>query len=265
VLQRLHISALAALAVAAAATAQERPSAEVKRGAYVVKHAAANDLAGILVKHFKGAAAIQAGPEGTSNCLLINAPPAIFGEVMKALEQLDRQPHAVAVEVFVVELPANKADEKAKSLDLKHLSGGIDDVAARVRAMMHNSELAGVKHIQLAALEGQRNSLMLGENRPFKMGVSTAYRQVGTEVKVTPQVAADGFVTLDLKMMDSRARSSADTGLPVFIMTSLSGKIRVASGHAVLAKDAKVISKEGQGETLIVVGARVIEPGAVGK
>jgi hypothetical protein len=39
----------------------------------------------------------------------------------------------------------------------------------------------------------------------------------------------------------------------------LAGKVRIASGQAALAKDAKVTSKEGKGEALIVVGARVLE------
>jgi hypothetical protein len=81
-----HLLACALLVLAALpATAQKRPAVEPKRGAYVVKYAAAKDLAGLLAKHFKGAAEIQPGPEGTSNCLLINAPPAVFDEVMKTL------------------------------------------------------------------------------------------------------------------------------------------------------------------------------------
>ena len=111
------------------AAAQDRPTVEQKRGAYVVKYAAAKDLAGILAKHFKGAAEIQAGPEGTSNCLLINAQPAVFDEVMKTLEQLDRRPHSVAVEVFVIELPMKKADDKGNRPDERDFSGTIDDVA----------------------------------------------------------------------------------------------------------------------------------------
>jgi hypothetical protein len=264
--QRLFVLALAALAAVAVAAAQERPGAEPKRGAYVVKHAAAKDLAAILAKHFKGAAEIQAGPEGTSDCLLINAPPAVFDEVMKTLERLDRRPHSVAVEVFVVELPARQADDKDKRPDEKDFSGTIDDVAGRLAAMMKKGQVAGFKRIQLRTLEGQLGSLLLGENKPFAMGAATTYRNVGTQVRVTPQVMSDGSVTLDLNVQDSRGRDSATVaGLTEFIQTSLAGKISVASGKAALAKDAKVTSKEGEGETLIVVGARVIDSGGAGK
>jgi hypothetical protein len=241
------------------ATAQEGPATKQKRGAYVVKYAAVSNLAGILARHFKGAADIQAGPEGTSNCLLINAPPAVFDEVMKTLEKLDRRPHSVAVEVFVVELPLKKAGDKRP--DEKDFSGAIDDVATRLEAMMKKRQVVGFKRIGLSTLEGQPGSLMLSELKPFPMGsMVRSYRNVGTQVRVTPQVLADGSVTLDLKLSDNRGRESeAGADTTEFLLTSLAGKISVASGKAVLAKDAKVTSKEGEGETLILVGARVVK------
>jgi len=260
-LQRLLVCSLLALATQTA-HAQERPAAEQKRGAYVVKYAAAKDLAGILAKHFKGAAEIQVGPAGTSNCLLVNAPPAVFDEVMKTLEKLDRRPHSVAVEVFVVELRTKKADDKDKQRpDEKDFSGAIDEVAERLDAMMKNGQVADFKRIQLSTLEGQPGHLIQNEFKPFATSeMTTSYRNVGTRVKVTPQVTADGSVTLDLIVEDSRGRESATVeGKTEFPLTSLAGKISVASGKAVLAKDVKSNSKEGEGETLIVVGARVAE------
>jgi hypothetical protein len=247
--------------------AKRDDAAKIKRIAYVVRHGAVKDLAATLTKHFKGTAEIQTGPEGTSSCLLINAPTAVFEEIMKTLEQLDRRPHSVAVEVFVVELPTKKADDKDKRPGEKELSGTIDDVAARLDAMIKKGEVVSFKRIQLTTLEGHPGLLMLGENKPYAMGPNTTvYRNVGTQVKVTPQVTADRSVTLDLNVQDNRGRDSATVaGLTEFIQTSLSGKISVASGKAALAKDAKVISREGEGETLIVVGARFAESEAKAK
>jgi type II secretory pathway component GspD/PulD (secretin) len=282
-LQRLLVSVVFVLIAVTTAAAQERRAAEQKRGAYVVKYAAAKDLAAVLAKHFKGDAEIQAGPEGTSNCLLVNASAAVFDEVMKVIDQLDRKPNSVAIELFVVELPAKKADDKDKGPDEKDLSGTIDEVAERLDAMSKKGLIAGVKRIQLTALEGQTGSLTLGESKPFVMGSTVTatgiarrqitYRNIGTQIKVTPQVMADKSVTLDLNVQDNRSRNSEtatvgndEKGNPIpapeFILTSLNGKVSVASGKAVLAKDAKVTSKEGQGQTLIVVGARVVESDA---
>lgn len=252
----------------------------------MVKYVAAKDLAGILARHFKGVAEIQTGPEGTSNCVLINAAPAVFEEVMKTLDQVDRLPHSVDVEVFVIELPAKKGDNKEKRPDEKDFGGSINDVAQRLDLMMRKGEVAGFNRIQLTTLEGQPGSLMLGKNEPFVISASTTaagitsrsitYRNVGTQVKVTPQVTSDRSVTLDLNVQDSRGRTSTtatvgtdEKGKPIplteFIQTSLTGKVGLASGKAALAKGAKATSKEGEGETLIVVGARVAEPEAKAK
>jgi type II secretory pathway component GspD/PulD (secretin) len=242
--------------------AQERPATEQKRGAYVVKYAGAKDLVAILVKHFKGAAESQAGPEGTNNTLLVNAPPAVFDEVMKLIEQLDGKPQSVAVEVFVIELPAKKADDKdAAGIDEKDLSGAIDGVAKTLEALQKKGQVASVKRIQLTAQEGRAASLVIGEAKPFSAGGgATNYRNVGTQVRVTPQVAADKTVTVELSVQDSRMVIPEDGGAPEFPTMSLTSKLGVASGKAVLAKDAKATEKSAAGRTIIVVGARLVEP-----
>ena len=88
---------------------------------------------------------------------------------------------------------------------------------------------------------------------------------------MTPRVTPDRSITLELSVQDNRGRASTtatvgtdEKGKPIpateFILTSLAGTIKVAPGRAVLAKDVKVASKDGQGGTLLVVGARVVEP-----
>jgi type II secretory pathway component GspD/PulD (secretin) len=282
---RLFLFSLLVLTTVSAG-AQDGPPATAKRGAYVVKYASAKDLAGVLAKQFKGVAEIQAGPEGTSNCLLINASPAILDEIMKTLEQLDHRPSAVAVEIFVIELPPKKAEDKSPAVEEKDLVGTLDGMTERVDALMKKGRVAGFQRMQLATLEGQGSALVVGENKPFVSGTnltargmvtrSFTYRPVGTTVKVTPQVAADGSIALDLNLQESRARPSAtanvgmdENGKPIpateFLQMTLAAKVSVASGKVVLAKDAKVTSKEGEGETLILVGARILAAETRGK
>ncbi len=251
---------IVALAVAVSANAQERSAAEAKRGAYVVKYTAAGDLVPILARHFKGAAEIQAGPVGTSNTLLVNAPPAVFDEVMKVIEQLDRKPYLVAVEVFVVELPAKKADDKETAgIDEKDLSGAIDDVAKGLRLLHLKRQVASVKRIQLAAQEGRASSLVLGEEKSYTIGRSISYRPTGTQVRVTPQVTEGKTITLDLNVQDSRIAFREEGQPPDFPTMTLTSMVTVAPGKAVLAKDAQSTEKTGPPRILIVVGARLVE------
>jgi type II secretory pathway component GspD/PulD (secretin) len=263
------------------AAAQDKP-ADTKRGAYVVKHAAAKDLAPVLAKHFKGVAEIQAGPEGTNNLLLISAPPAVFDEALKLLDQLDHRPQSVAVTVFLVELPAKKADDKDREIDEKELTGTLDEMPGKLAALQKKGDVAGFKRIDLTALENQPGSLLQGENKPYVVGATVtatgiatrqiAYRNVGTNVRVTPQVAADKTVTLALKVEDSRMYNPPDAppvgtdanGAPIpataFSQTNLETKVSVPSGKAVLAEGAKSTPKAGQGQMIVVVGARAVEP-----
>jgi type II secretory pathway component GspD/PulD (secretin) len=249
---------IVALVLAVPTTAQERP-AESKRGAYVVKYAGAKDVAAALAKHFKGAAEIQV-PEGTNNTLLINAPPAVFDEVMKVIDTLDKKRQLVGVEVFVVELPAKKADDKDAGIDEKALSGALDDVAKALGALQSKGKVARVRRFEVAAQEGHPAALRVQEAVPVAVGGgSTAYRNVGTQVKVTPQVATDKTVTLDLNVQDARIVTPAGGGPPEFPLLSLDSKVSVAAGQAVVAKGAKSTEKEGVGPVLIVVGARLVE------
>ncbi len=243
-------------------------AADQKRGAYVVKNANARTLAGILTKQFKGAAEIQAGPEGTSSCLLVNAPPAVFDEVMKTVELLDRRPRSVTVVVFVIELPTKKGDDKERQRPGdKEFNGALDEVAARVDSMQKSGDVAGVKRIEFTSLEGQLASLIMNENKPIEVANNTySYRNFGTQVQATPLVNADGSVLLDLKVSDGRIRESTTApGKPEFVSTALTDRISVASGKAILAQNTRVNGKDGKGEMIVVVGCRVVEPEGKGK
>jgi type II secretory pathway component GspD/PulD (secretin) len=275
-----HVFACTLLALAAVPlTGQERPGEQSLRLVYVVKYTASKDLADVLAKHFKDVPGFQAVPEGTSNCLLVSGPRPVLDEVVRTLGQLDRRPQAVAVDIMIVELLPKTAGDAEKRPDEPDLSGTIDDVAKRLRALMKKGQV-GFRQIQLTTLEGQVGSLNLQNSMPFITGTGRGlngtvssnfiYRNVGTDVKVTPRVTADTSVTLDLTLRHSRGRASTrvtigndDKGNAIpateFIETTLNSKVRVASGKAELVRDTKATSKEGEGETLIVIGARVVE------
>jgi hypothetical protein len=204
-----------------------------------------------------------------NNVLLVSAPPAVFDEVMKALVMHDRKPQSVAVEVWLVEVPAKKADDKDKGLDEKALAGPIEDVAKALEAAQKKGHAAGAKHFRLSTLEGQTGTLLLADSKLYS---TVGYRDTGTYVMVTPLVAPDKTVTLNLHVGDNRmvapkdgASAGADkkgkaTVAPEFADTGLDSKVVVASGKVVVARDAKVTPKAGESRVLILVGARVVEP-----
>src|SRR5437868_4431151 len=92
--------------------ARKSPAVETKRGVVLPQHASAKAIAAVLTAHFKGDAEIHACPESAGNCLLVNAPPPIFDEVVATIERLDRRLHRIAVDVFIVEFRSDDGDDK---------------------------------------------------------------------------------------------------------------------------------------------------------
>lgn len=265
---------------------QDKDAAKNQRLVYVVKWGSAKELAAQLDKHFKGAAEVQALPDLNSNCLLINAPPAAFQEVVKLLEQIDRRPQVVAVEVLVIEAVPKKPDggqpgQGEKELDEKEFTGTMDEVAKRAQALQRRGQLGAVKRFQLTGVENQLALTDVGELVPMVTGVTRVaggkvvrqhtFQRTGTALRVTPRVGPDRMILLDLSVSDSRLRvpedgpelGKDDNGAPIriseVVQAVVSSKLALPSGQTVLVKDVKTTSKSGQAQTLVIVGARVVD------
>jgi type II secretory pathway component GspD/PulD (secretin) len=283
------LTLLLGLAVLAAADppAPAKDDAGNKRLIYIVKHGVAKDLAAVLGEHLKGVAEIQALPDATSNCLLINASPSALDEVVKVLEQLDRRPQTVSIEIVIAEIGKKAEGEKtapAEDVDEKDFTGTIADVNSRVEALQKKGIISGVKRLQLTAVEGLSASVSVGENKPYVTGMnhvatgatvrSISYRNAGIKADASVRVSSEKVVTLDLKLEDAHPYTSEDApaigtdenGKPVlateFAVTNLNTKLDIASGHAQAAEGVKTQAKSDKAHTVIIVGARMIEPDA---
>jgi type II secretory pathway component GspD/PulD (secretin) len=266
-------------------------AAKNKRLVYLVRYGSAKDLATALAKHFKNDAEVQAVTETGSNYLLISAPPTAFDEVVKTLELLDRAPRTISVDVWVAEVVPKKGEygkpvEDDKGIDEKDLAGSIEEVQKKVEELAKNGRIAGLKHVQLSALENQAASILTGENKPYVVGRmvtargiasnQVSYRNIGATVRVTPRITADKSLLLELAVEDARmsmpedgiSLGVSDKGDPInateFTTTKLDSKLTVASGKAVAAEGLKSTSKGKQAHVIILVGARVVDGDAKG-
>ena len=248
--------------------------AKTKRIAYVLKHGSAEDLAPILRKYFKGDVQVQVLPEAASNCLLINATPAIFDEVVKLLAQIDRPPQIIAVEVWIADVAPKKDDKDATDLDLKAFTGMSSDVLSKLEGMQKKGQIGGLRQLRFTLVEGRPSSIMLGATRPIRSGIRTiTYRQVGTQAKVTASVGADKKINVELEVSESRdvpnekiELGKDEDGKTIyateFVLTRLNSKVALAAGRAVAAEGVKTDSKSGKEQTLVVVTARIVDPNA---
>jgi type II secretory pathway component GspD/PulD (secretin) len=281
----LMVSAVAVLAFTAPAEPQagKTDDAKTKRLAYVVQHGSAKNFAALLVKHFKSAVDVEAS-DAPGNVLLINAEPAVVDELLATLAKLDRKPQMVAVDMYVLQIqPRKAADGKAepgyKAIDEKELSGAADKVTANLQALQKKGAVSGFKRFQVTAIENQQTKILNGESLAYitgsmnKGGIGrymVVYKSIGTSATLTPRVAGDKTVTLELNLDDSWAYqpeegppvATDDAGLAIratdFVVSKLDTSVSVPAGQAVFVSGVEAKSKSGKARTLLVVTARVI-------
>lgn len=281
----LSCAALAGvLALAVATSAQDASAPKSQRLAFIVRHGDARKLAGVLGKHFKGDAEVQAAPNVTANCLLIRATPAVLAEAAKLLEKLDRAPRLVTVEIVVAEVAPPRKGEQAQAIDTKTLSGAADAVQGEIEALRRRGAFGSVRRIELTAAEGQPTSTIIGATTPIvdRMNItatgimqrSISYRNTGTRAQAKVRVGAEGAVALDLDLEDSRLRVAPDapvvgkddTGAAIrateIVMSRLKSRLTLRPGQSVLAEGVQTKASSGTAQTLVIVTARVIEPAA---
>jgi hypothetical protein len=271
------------------APARGEGAPQAKRIFYVVKHGSAKGLAHLLEKHFKGEVEVQALPDAAGNCLLLRVAPAAFADVVKLLEQSDRRPLLLAVDVWVAEAtPPKGADGKpapaGKGFDPAVLEGPAENLTARVQELRRDGVLGDVRHVRLTAVEHVPASVLVGESRPYVTGVTNtavgkvarriSYRNVGTQVKVRARVADARTIFLDLEVDAARPHVPPDgipigfdeTGAPIrateFHTAVLKGEVRVGSGQVVAAQGVKTTAKAGQSQTVVFAAARILDPAA---
>ena len=259
-----------------------------KRIVYIVRYGTGKDLASVLSQHFKGVADIEALPDSSVNCLLISAAPSAFDEVVQVLEQLDRRPQTVSVEILIAQIAMKKGDgdktAPAEEVDEKDFTGPASDVEAKVMGLQKKGVFTEVKRIQFTAVEGRPQLMVMGENQPYVAGTNTTgagrvarsltYRNSGITVEATARVSPDKVVTVDLKLEDSHNNTPEDgvsigtdeKGKPIlaaeFATSRLASKLDVPSGKARAVQGLKIESKSGTAQTIIIVGATVLEPDA---
>jgi type II secretory pathway component GspD/PulD (secretin) len=259
--------------------------AKNKRTVYVVKHGAAKTLATTLAQHFRGVAEVQVLPDSPSNCLLISCAPAVFDEVVKVVDQLDRRPQLVAVYIWIVDVTGKKSADGSpvpedKELAESAFTGSIKDVVAKLEALQKKGKISGLKRLQLTATENQVAMALLGETKSFVTAVNTApngkvnrtsqFRTVGASAQLILRVTPDNVVLMDITLKDNRlqvpengiALGVDENKVPIrateFIDANLKTKLKVASGQAVAAQGVETTPDSSGAQTLIIVGAQVL-------
>lgn len=267
----------------------KQPVAErtkTERMVYIVRYGDAKSLATTLSQHYKNEVDLQIVADANSNALLVTAPMNLLVELTKTVEQLDRRPRLVTVDVLVVELPV----EEDATLDPKDFEKPIDKIMPSIEALSKKGKVTHLRRFQMAALENQKSTLTSGDTKPVISGVVNVgggggfggkgggggvggmqnqiiYRQVGCVLSATPRISNDGTITIDMNFEESRI-VTPENGVPLgggvvaaeTPTTNLKGSISVANGRTVLAQGVKTDTKgEKKTQTLVIVGAQILD------
>jgi hypothetical protein len=249
------------------------PDSKASRTLYLVKNGDPTALADVLNKYFKGEAEVFAVPPGSGNSLLISGSTNATKEIVKLLEELDRKPRMVEVEVVLAEISPKKADGKDPTeFDLTG-----PEVLTKLEALGKAGLVGSIQRITLTASEGQPIASTIGGNKPVTSAVvrgaggfgggpaqrSITYQSVGTTVRMTARIGTGNAISLDLDIKDSQVKAADpadEAGAPVFDNTTLTTKLNVPVGRAVLAQGARAEVKSGRSATVVIVRARISDP-----
>jgi type II secretory pathway component GspD/PulD (secretin) len=255
---------------------------------YAAQYRAAAELAGLLEKHFDGAAGLKISADLASNTLSITAQDADLEAVLKAARLLDRRPRQVSIDILLLQVGTKLGGDGKivlHDVPLLKLSGPAENVRGNIAAMHKDGIITSVERHQLNTLENRPAEIKDVVNKPYVTGAlstvgpdgaarttrTIAYKNVGDSVTVTPIIDQDRNITLLLQTNGSRAREAGEVpilaeqnGLRInstkFIQRTLESIIAIPSGTAVLARAAQLMPSPPRlpGErTLMVVTADV--------
>jgi hypothetical protein len=196
-------------------------------------------------------------------------PPALKPH---RVEQLDEASRSVAVEVTMVEVALKKGENGQEAAE-PDFAGSPDKIAAKLEELRKSGQVSHYQRLRFTALEGQPVTVTAGGNKPMVTGStitargmaqrSINYHSVGTNVRATARVVADSAVVLDLNVTDSRVRppeGEKEVGAAID-NAALTTKVSVPAGRAVVAQSLRSDGKAGRTISLVIVSARVVEPG----
>ncbi len=212
---------------------------------------------------------VQIVPDEATNALLIRAQPEDWEVLQQSIEALDLRPLQVLIEVLIAEVRHTKntqlgvsawrAERDSSSmgrvttgavsggsagefaLSIMRVGGVNLDVA--LSALAANGEVRIISRPVLLAQNNQEARILIGSERPFvqvfrSLPTDAAvrdqvvqYRDVGTELRLTPTINDDGYVNLQLAQQVSTATAETQFGAPIISTREASTHLFVRDGQ----------------------------------
>ena len=235
-------------------------------------------------------------PEAVTNSLVISATLEDLEQVTRLVEQLDRRPQSVRVELLIAEVqqkgkprtPARKrssgnAGRKTRSDRGKQparpnaavklpaeavgpeRSKSKEGVRRQLRSLQGAGQLKVLNRPQITTLDNQPAHIHIGQKIPVfrtaggKEGPSrttVAYEEVGVIVGIWPRISPNGRVTMEINVEKSELGSAAE-GVPAGVLDS--GKVLRLPRIETTTLQATVSVADGESA---VLGGLTVESGS---
>jgi hypothetical protein len=237
-------------------------------------------------------------PDVVSNSLIIAGPTELVRAMETLIDSLDRAPVMIRLEVVMgdvptVDLPAAEGGAKADREKVRASVVGVEEARKKLEVLFR-AQLTTLDEQQAYMQAGRRESTISSVNmspanprmgcssyggggQPGARSMSDAAQMqqmqqfnsvvpqnVGTILTLTPRANADGVVTMQLDVEDSRL-APANEGVPIFIPSkgepvrapvvetlSVKTTIKVADGQTVLLSDMSRQAKNGKQRVILV-------------
>jgi general secretion pathway protein D len=211
---------------------------------------------------------VQIVPDEATNSLLIRSQPEDWDVLRLSIEALDLRPLQVLIEVLIAEVRHSKdfqlsmsarvgddsgkvgnsasatlAGSSAGDFALRIMRVGRVNVDLALSALSSSGEVRIVSRPVLLAQNNQEARILIGSERPFvqvfrSLPTDAAvrdqvvqYRDVGTQLTLTPTINDDGYVNLQLSQQVSSATTEVQFGAPVISTREASTHLFVRDGQ----------------------------------
>lgn len=230
---------------------------------------------------------IRINADEAQNALIINASPSKYQEVLALIEQLDRLPGQVAMQVVVAEVEltdnvssgidwfysSNNNYSRSASLDLKSSTGSISftgfngDWRVVLQMLATKTNTRVLSRPYLVVRDGESASINSGEQVPIitefrdsdntdSIRTSVQYRSTGVSLTVTPTINADGLVSLQIAQETSKSapNTTSDISSPTITSRSISTNVLAANGQTVVLGGLIQENMEGNDSKVPLLG-----------
>ena len=205
-------------------------------------------------------------PDPRTNTILVLATPDDFRTIKGAVAQLDVRPLQVLIEVMIAEVTRDhslglgstvdvptRSDSQGVGFSLQGLSAG--DVALKVlgigsigasavlRALAASSDVKILSRPVVLAENNHEARILVGDQRPFielfrALPTDQAvrdqvvqYKNVGTQLTLTPTISQDGYVNLVVRQEVSNATNEVQFGAPVINTRESETEVLIKDDH----------------------------------